>query len=101
MRKLHIDAALQTLNCSLPPPRLRRKAVKTPYFDFQPMECCGETVLEAKGEYLVVCLASGEATLGKRRLRKEVSFLMLPGAGAKLCGERFTLLLTRVKVHDE
>jgi mannose-6-phosphate isomerase len=98
-RKLHVDAAFKALDCTLPPPRIR-KAVKTPYFEFLPSDFSGETVLEAGEGYLVVKVVSGKVSLNGRKLKNDSSFLMLPGTVARLTGERYTLLQTRAKASS-
>lgn len=95
-RQLHVDAALKALDCSLPPPRIR-KSVKTPYFDFLPLNFADEALLDAGNGYLVVYIASGTVRMSGKRLKPGMSFLMLPGAKAKLTGDGFKLLQTRVK----
>jgi mannose-6-phosphate isomerase len=97
-RKLHVDAALKALDCTLPPPRIRR-SVKTPYFEFQPAEFSVEASLEAGDGYLVVYVSSGTAKMSGRKLKPGTSFLMLPGAKVRLTGDGFTLLQTRTKAR--
>jgi mannose-6-phosphate isomerase len=98
-RQLHIDAALKALDYSLPPPRIR-KAVKTPYFDFQPVNFSDGAILDAGDGYLVVYVVSGEVKMKGKKLKPGTSFMVLPGVAVKLTGKDFTLLLTRVKARS-
>jgi mannose-6-phosphate isomerase len=98
-RKLHIDAAFKALDCTLPPPRIR-KAVKTPYFDFQPVNFSDGAILDAGDGYLVVYVVSGEVKMKGKKLKPGTSFMVLPGVAVKLTGKDFTLLLTRVKARS-
>lgn len=93
-RALHVDASLQAMDLSLPPPAPVRD-VACPFFDFRQISVDGELALPADDAGIVLFAAEGDVTANDTVLAEGTSALVPPGLACTLAARDARVFVTR------